>query len=455
MKKHQNNYAFIDSQNVNLAIRAQGWKLDWRRFRVYLRDKYGVGKAFLFIGFHDFPIKRRIPTRTGPCRVCSSIRDTSMLSDTNNPSRQRLLITTQAVDLDEPALANFHRWLIEFAKQCESIEVICLKEGRHALPGNVHIHSLGKTTAQAPANPILRFVARAGYVARFYRYLWTLRGTYDAVFVHMNPEYVLLAGFWWRMRRKRIVMWYVHRQSSLTLRVAVHLVNTVCTTARESISVSSRKIAIMGHGIDVDRYAGRPPKAVAPHQPRIVSVGRITPIKNLEIIVDALAKVREAGIEAHLDLVGVATVASDNAYENMVRDRVRGLHLDEAVWFLGAIKNDDMPEVYPRYDLSINACPTGGIDKAVLESMASGTIPLVCNVAFRDYFGELADDLIFEYRNPDDLAKKILALLARTDLAEIQIQLRTRAREKADVTVLIRGILAYLGWRSAFRHPSM
>lgn len=45
------NYAFIDSQNVNLAVRAQGWKLDFRRFRVYLRDKYHVEKVFLFIGY--------------------------------------------------------------------------------------------------------------------------------------------------------------------------------------------------------------------------------------------------------------------------------------------------------------------------------------------------------------------------------------------------------------------
>ncbi len=51
MRKKENNYAFIDSQNVNLAIRAQGWKLDWKRFRVYLEEKYGVTKAFLFIGY--------------------------------------------------------------------------------------------------------------------------------------------------------------------------------------------------------------------------------------------------------------------------------------------------------------------------------------------------------------------------------------------------------------------
>ena len=43
-------YAFIDSQNLNLGIQSLGWKLDWRKFRQYLRNKYGVVKAYLFIG---------------------------------------------------------------------------------------------------------------------------------------------------------------------------------------------------------------------------------------------------------------------------------------------------------------------------------------------------------------------------------------------------------------------
>jgi uncharacterized LabA/DUF88 family protein len=51
MSLPRNNYAFIDSQNLNLAIQEQGWKLDFRRFKKYLLDKYGVSKAFLFIGY--------------------------------------------------------------------------------------------------------------------------------------------------------------------------------------------------------------------------------------------------------------------------------------------------------------------------------------------------------------------------------------------------------------------
>lgn len=44
------NYAFIDNQNLNLGVQKMGWKMDWRKFRTFLSDKYGVEKAFMFIG---------------------------------------------------------------------------------------------------------------------------------------------------------------------------------------------------------------------------------------------------------------------------------------------------------------------------------------------------------------------------------------------------------------------
>lgn len=45
------NYAFIDSQNLNLGVQKMGWKMDWRKFRAYLKDVYNVDKAFMFIGY--------------------------------------------------------------------------------------------------------------------------------------------------------------------------------------------------------------------------------------------------------------------------------------------------------------------------------------------------------------------------------------------------------------------
>ncbi len=53
MQKPLKNYAFIDSQNVNLGIRELGWKLSWNKFRIYLKEKYAVETAYMFIGYME------------------------------------------------------------------------------------------------------------------------------------------------------------------------------------------------------------------------------------------------------------------------------------------------------------------------------------------------------------------------------------------------------------------
>lgn len=49
--KNKQIYAFIDSQNLNVTIQRLGWKIDWRKLREHLHQKYGVTKAFMFIGY--------------------------------------------------------------------------------------------------------------------------------------------------------------------------------------------------------------------------------------------------------------------------------------------------------------------------------------------------------------------------------------------------------------------
>jgi uncharacterized LabA/DUF88 family protein len=50
-KKPQQVYAFIDNQNLNATVQNLGWKIDWRKFRKFLSDKYKVNQAFMFIGY--------------------------------------------------------------------------------------------------------------------------------------------------------------------------------------------------------------------------------------------------------------------------------------------------------------------------------------------------------------------------------------------------------------------
>lgn len=79
MRKLKNNYAFIDSQNLNLAIRELGWELDLKRFRKYLEDKYDVIKAFIFIGF--IPTNQSLYTSLQEYRYILIFKPTLSLPD--------------------------------------------------------------------------------------------------------------------------------------------------------------------------------------------------------------------------------------------------------------------------------------------------------------------------------------------------------------------------------------
>jgi uncharacterized LabA/DUF88 family protein len=47
------NYAFVDGQNLHLGTLEDNWKIDFKKFRIYLKDKYSVEKAYYFLGFES------------------------------------------------------------------------------------------------------------------------------------------------------------------------------------------------------------------------------------------------------------------------------------------------------------------------------------------------------------------------------------------------------------------
>ena len=48
-----NNYAFIDWQNLYLWLKSDDWQIDYKRFRVFLKDKFNIKKAYYFLGFKE------------------------------------------------------------------------------------------------------------------------------------------------------------------------------------------------------------------------------------------------------------------------------------------------------------------------------------------------------------------------------------------------------------------
>ena len=190
----------------------------------------------------------------------------------------KLLIITQKVDINDDVLGFFHRWIEEFAKHCEKITVICLEKGEYNLPENVKVLSLGK---EAGASKIK-------YLWRFYKYIWQERKIYDSVFVHMNPVYVILGGLFWKAMGKKVTLWYTHKNVDWKLRLAEKLVNKILTASKESFKLKTGKLQIVGHGILVEMFKNPQSKNYNKGDKlKIISVGRITRIKNLDTLIKA------------------------------------------------------------------------------------------------------------------------------------------------------------------------
>jgi glycosyltransferase involved in cell wall biosynthesis len=358
--------------------------------------------------------------------------------------KKRLLILTQKVDKDDDLLGFFHRWIEEFAHHCDHVIVVCLEEGAHELPSNVRVLSLGKEE-----NPDTRGLqhgyTRIKYVARFYKHIWHYRKEYDTVFVHMNREYVLLGGLLWRMLGKKITLWWVHFETPLPLRIAERLSHIVFTASKESFQLKSKKKMIVGHGIDLSRFE----KLLStPHgdKAHILYVGKITPIKNVHILFEAAQSLALTWPRAfQMTFVGPTTTDVDEEYKQELLRRIKENKLEDTVVFRGSIPYAQIHEAYKNAHLVLNSCPTGGIDKMVVEAMASRTPVIVANETFRTIFGEYADDLLYPYQNAEVLAEKIKAFFKKTprELKELQEYLHKESR-KHSLENLITRIAQYI-----------
>ena len=315
----------------------------------------------------------------------------------------KLLIVTQAVDQNDPILGFMHRWIEEFAKHAETTEVICLKEGVHALPPSVTVHSLGKE--RASSFQLLAFsFKKVQYSFRFLSLVWRLRGKYDHVLVHMNPEYMMLAGLYWKLSGKRASLWYNHPQGGFRLRIAAFFANKVFYTSPYAASARLKKSVQMPAGIDNEVFKL---DSASRDRHALYMQGRIMPSKRVHVMLEALRLLR-SHIPTTLTLVG----PEDREYGTFLREKFRDLIDAQAVLFKGSVPNRETPALYRAAGVSVNLAASGHFDKSVLESMACGTPVILSSRAFT---GLVPSEWVVPENNPEALAlalQKIIELPA-------------------------------------------
>ncbi len=310
----------------------------------------------------------------------------------------RLLVLTQNVDKNDNVLGFFHNWIEAMSKGFEEITVVSLGVGSYKLPSNVSVYSLGKEKG----------VGRLGKIIRFYGYIFKFKNKYDSVFVHMNPEYVLMGGFFWKLWNKPVYLWYVHKYANFILGASNFFVKKIFTANSTSCNLKNKKkIVAVGHGIDADLFA---PKERKPADEKIfLSVGRMSPIKKHEITLKALGILVSKYNFLNFKFLLVAPVVNEigKKYQERIVDLLESNgYLKERVKIVFGVPYGELPEYYNNADVMIHS-GEGGADKVVLEAMSTGLPVIVSSEAF----SFLPEKYKFKKDDSGDLAEKIYLLI--------------------------------------------
>jgi glycosyltransferase involved in cell wall biosynthesis len=310
----------------------------------------------------------------------------------------RLLIVTQKIDKNDDNLGFFHSWVEEFAKHAENLAVIAGAVGTYKFPANVEVHSLGKEKG-------------AGKLSRLWRF-WKLFSYHharaDATFFHMIPEFVVAASPFISFSRKPTGLWYVHKSVTSWLKFAERLVDYIFTASDLSFRLPSKKVIYTGHAIDTETFRPVVSNQLPVATLRLLTVGRISPVKDLETILYACEILKNSWPRSWtFSIVGGPYLGRDHEYLATLKRLVTDEGLENRVFFHGARPFSDIPAMYEDHDLFISMSATGSMDKAVLEAMSVGLSVITANEAFREL---LPTPYFLEKRSPEFLASRVKML---------------------------------------------
>jgi len=321
----------------------------------------------------------------------------------------KLLVITQKVDINDDLLGFFCGWLDKLAEKVEKIYVICLEEGKHNLPKNVEVFSLGKEKG----------FSKMHIFWNFYRFLFKIIRRTDVIFAHMCPIYIIACAPLAKIFKKKMILWYAHIKIGFKGKIAEKLASKVLTVSKDSFTYTSKKIVATGHGINTSFFVPvENRKSKHKRRFRILSIGRISPVKDYITLIKAIdILVNEKKIEnIEALIIGSSPFVSQEIYYKKIRNLVRRKKLDGYIKFLEKIPNKDTLKHYQQADIFVSMQRGGGAGKSVLEAMACKMPVVLCTNTFDDLLGRFKDEIIFKEKNPQDLAGKMLNYLSFSEI---------------------------------------
>ncbi|MFC1701029.1 glycosyltransferase family 4 protein [Patescibacteria group bacterium] len=348
----------------------------------------------------------------------------------------RLLMITRKVDKLDGQTGFVFNWIGKLSKRVKNIKIICLERGDvSGLPNNVKVFSMGKEKGKNRLKEFIRF--QIGILKFIFKV--------DGVFCHQNPIYTIILYPWAKISRKKIVAWYAHKEVNWQVRMMNFMADKIITSSEAGFQIDSPKRIVIGQGIDINQFTPDLKRIKLKKEwIKIISVGRISKIKNYETLIEAADILKKYGLSFKINIVHQSINVKDKDqinYFNKLMKMIREKDLSSYIKFIGEIPNIALVEQYRLSDVAVNLCPDGAPDKAGLEAMACGLPLLVCNKTFVKDFGHYSVQLTFEEKNPEDLAEKFLNLIKCGNFEEIGKYLRKQVEKNHNLDNLLDYII--------------
>ena len=344
-------------------------------------------------------------------------------------AKRKLVFITQVVDPADPNLGATTAKIAALARRVDEVVVICDRGVDGVLPSNCRLRVFG-----APTRP-QRAVRYVGAIVS------ELRERPVAVVAHMVPLYAIVAAPFVRARRVPLVLWYTHWRGHVVLRIAMLLCTHLTSQDERSFPLPSRKLHGIGHGIDVSEFPCQPVVPAAGRSFRVLSLGRYSPPKKLDEMIEGVRIARTRGVDVRIDLYGTAGSEQEAAYKRELEAIVSRPEYAGLASVGGPIPRPEVPTVYAQAD--VVASDFISTDKIVLEACSSCRPVLASHPAFDSLFAGIEPPLAFERGRPETFADRIEGLAALDDDARHAIgkTLRERVREHHSVETWADAIL--------------
>ncbi len=262
-----------------------------------------------------------------------------------------------------------------------------------------------------------------------------------AVIGHMVPLYTLVAAPFVRARRAPLMLWYTHWKAHIVLRMAGVVCTHLLSLDVRSYPLRSRKVHGIGHGIDLGEFPCQPVNPLAGRALRVMSLGRYTPPKKLEEMIEGVRIAHERGLDVRIDLYGTSTLGHQEQYKRELESLVQRAEYRDIASVGGPIPRTELPPVYAAADVVVSDFISP--DKIVLEACSSCRPVLASHEAFDTLFAGLEPELAFERGRPESFADRLEALAALSDDERRALgeELRERVRAHHSVETWAAAIL--------------